>query len=57
MCPTSEWIRRYERFWGDRLDILESRLLAEDEIAANCERPTVVVTWPFVDIGCAISPT
>ena len=32
MRSTLEWIRYYEKFWGDRLDILESRLLAEDEI-------------------------
>ena len=38
MRPTSEWMRRYERFWGDRLDILESRLLAEDEIAAGMKK-------------------
>lgn len=38
MRSTLEWMRRYERFWGDRLDILESRLLAEDEIAARKSR-------------------
>lgn len=35
MRSTLEWIRYYEKFWGDRLDVLESRLLAEDEIAAR----------------------
>ena len=38
MQSTLEWIRNYEQFWGDRLDILESRLLAEDEIVARKSR-------------------
>jgi DNA-binding transcriptional ArsR family regulator len=38
MHSTLEWIRYYEKFWGDRLDILESRLVAEDEIAARKPR-------------------
>jgi len=39
MRSTLEWIRFYEKFWGERLDILESRLLAEDEIAAKSRKP------------------
>ena len=35
MHSTLQWIRYYEKFWGERLDVLESRLLAEDEIAAS----------------------
>ncbi|MBX3573389.1 MAG: helix-turn-helix transcriptional regulator [Mesorhizobium sp.] len=27
----NEWLRRYERFWGDRLDILDNLLRQEDE--------------------------
>lgn len=38
MRSALEWIRYYEKFWGDRLDILESRLLAENEIAARSEK-------------------
>ena len=37
MRSTLDWMRHYEKFWGDRLDVLESRLLAEDEIADRIE--------------------
>ena len=40
MQSTLEWIRYYEKFWGDRLDILESRLLAEDQIEARKSKKT-----------------
>lgn len=32
-----EWIRHYEKFWRQKLDILEALLVAED--AANAETP------------------
>jgi len=31
MREAQEWLRYYERFWTDRLDVLESLLRAEDE--------------------------
>lgn len=33
-----EWIRHYETFWQQRLDILESLLVKEDRAAAKEER-------------------
>lgn len=38
MRTTLEWMRHYEKFWGERLDVLESRLLAEDEIASKSRK-------------------
>jgi len=37
MRSTLDWMRHYEKFWGERLDVLESRLLAEDEIASKSQ--------------------
>ena len=34
-----EWIRHYEEFWGERLDILETRLMAEDAIPSSSRKP------------------
>ena len=34
-----EWIRHYEEFWGERLDILEARLMAEDAIPSTSRKP------------------
>ena len=31
LAEANAWLRRYERFWNDRLDALESLLRAEDE--------------------------
>ena len=37
-----EWMRRYEKFWSERLDALERELLAEDARAtATSQRTTV----------------
>ena len=33
-----EWMKRYEKFWSDRLDILEARLLAEDRLKAESSK-------------------
>lgn len=33
-----EWIRHYEEFWGERLDILEARLMAEDAIPSTSRK-------------------
>lgn len=38
MQSAIKWMRRYESFWNERLDVLESRLIAEDEIAAKSNR-------------------
>ena len=35
LAEANEWLRRYERFWNERLDTLESLLRAEDEAAAK----------------------
>ena len=35
MREAQEWLRYYERFWTDRLDVLESLLRAEDEANAK----------------------
>ena len=35
LAEANEWLRRYERFWNDRLDTLESLLRAEDEATAR----------------------
>ena len=34
-----EWMRYYEKFWGERLDVLEGRLLAEDRISSKSRKP------------------
>src|SRR4051795_486413 len=31
LAEANEWLKRYERFWSDRLDTLEALLRAEDE--------------------------
>lgn len=33
-----EWIRHYEKFWQQRLDLLESLLVEEDRAAADARR-------------------
>jgi DNA-binding transcriptional ArsR family regulator len=35
LAEANEWLRRYERFWNEKLDTLESLLRAEDEAAAR----------------------
>ncbi len=35
LAEANEWLRRYERFWNDKLDRLESLLRAEDKAAAK----------------------
>lgn len=35
----AEWLRHYERFWSQRLDVLESLLNAEDAGPAAATRP------------------
>ena len=35
----AEWMRRYERFWSERLDALEAALRADDEAAPRASRP------------------
>ncbi|MRX33448.1 metalloregulator ArsR/SmtB family transcription factor [Aminobacter sp. NyZ550] len=30
-----EWMRHYEKFWNQQLDVLEALLVAEDQAAAN----------------------
>jgi DNA-binding transcriptional ArsR family regulator len=35
LAEANEWLRRYERFWNEKLDTLESLLRAEDEAAAK----------------------
>src|SRR3954469_19577846 len=35
LAEANEWLRRYERFWNDRLGTLESLLRAEDEATAR----------------------
>jgi len=35
LAEANEWLRRYERFWNQKLDDLESLLRAEDEAAAK----------------------
>lgn len=35
----AEWIRHYERFWNQKLDILESLLKAEDAARAAAKKP------------------
>src|SRR6267142_5529565 len=34
LAEADAWLRRYERFWSEKLDTLESLLRAEDEAAA-----------------------
>ncbi|MGH6711074.1 MAG: ArsR/SmtB family transcription factor [Bradyrhizobium sp.] len=34
LAEANEWLRRYERFWNEKLDTLEALLRAEDEAAA-----------------------
>lgn len=31
----AEWMRRYEKFWGDRLDSLEAQILAADRASSK----------------------
>ena len=35
LAEAESWMRRYERFWNERLDTLESLLRAEDEANAG----------------------
>jgi DNA-binding transcriptional ArsR family regulator len=35
LAEANEWLRRYERFWNEKLDTLEALLRAEDEAAAS----------------------
>jgi DNA-binding transcriptional ArsR family regulator len=35
LAEADAWLRRYERFWGENLDALESLLRAEDEAKAK----------------------
>ena len=35
LAEATEWLRRYERFWNEKLDTLEALLRAEDETAAR----------------------
>ena len=35
LAEANEWLRRYERFWNEKLDTLEALLRAEDETAAR----------------------
>ena len=35
LAEADAWLRRYERFWREGLDTLESLLRAEDEAASN----------------------
>ena len=35
LAEANEWLRRYERFWSEKLDALESLLLAEDAAKAK----------------------
>jgi DNA-binding transcriptional ArsR family regulator len=35
LAEANEWLRRYERFWNEKLDTLEALLRAEDETAAK----------------------
>jgi len=30
-----EWMRHYEKFWNQQLDVLEALLVAEDQVAAT----------------------
>ena len=34
----NEWLRFYERFWGEKLDALDAMLKAEDSAAAPVAR-------------------
>lgn len=34
LAEADAWLRRYERFWSKKLDVLESMLRAEDEAKA-----------------------
>jgi DNA-binding transcriptional ArsR family regulator len=35
LAEANQWLRRYERFWNEKLDTLEALLRAEDETAAK----------------------
>jgi hypothetical protein len=35
LAEADAWLRRYERFWSEKLDTLESLLRAEDEAKAK----------------------
>lgn len=35
LAEANAWLRRYERFWNEKLDTLEALLRAEDEAAAE----------------------
>ncbi|CAN7297810.1 ArsR/SmtB family transcription factor [Aminobacter sp. LjRoot7] len=37
-----EWMRHYEKFWNQQLDVLEALLVAEDQAAAK--KPTEIST-------------
>lgn len=38
LAEANEWLRRYARFWNERLDTLESLLRADDEASARKSR-------------------
>ena len=38
LAEANEWLRRYARFWNERLDTLESLLRADDEASARKRR-------------------
>ena len=35
LCTADEWLRFYERFWPERLELLDELLRAQDQEAAN----------------------
>jgi DNA-binding transcriptional ArsR family regulator len=38
LAEAQEWMKRYEHFWNDKLDTLESLLRAEDKLKAKKEK-------------------
>jgi DNA-binding transcriptional ArsR family regulator len=38
LCTADEWLRFYERFWTERLELLDGLLHAEDQAAAHRHR-------------------
>lgn len=43
-----EWMRRYEKFWSERLDALEEQLLAEDSKATESPQPAPAPRGPRI---------
>src|SRR5713226_3335998 len=39
LAEADAWLKRYERFWNEKLDALESLLRAEDEAKAKKSKP------------------